>query len=108
MENFVVEYGILFGYGIFTVALLLALVFPAIQLFSEFKKAVVGILSIVGLVGLYLLCFVLAKGEPLTLGENFYSAEQIKFVNANLFMGYISFILAVVAIGYSSISSFFK
>ena len=108
MEDFVVDYGIPFMYIIFAVALLLALVFPAIQIFSDFKKAIVGLLSVVGLIGLYLLCFVLAKGEALTLGEKFHSAETIKFVNASLFMGYISFLLSLLAIAYSAISGFFK
>jgi|GEM_PF-6640399 len=108
MEDFVAGYAIPFAYIIFGIALLSALAFPAIQLFADLKKAIITFASIAGMAAIYVLCFVLATGEPLTLGENYHSAELIKFVNASLFMGYLTFVIAILAIIYSAVSNVFK
>ena len=106
--KYVVDFGLPLTYIIFTVALLSAVVFPAIQLFQDVKKAITALVGLVGLALLYLLCYAIAKSEPLILTEETISAETMKFVEANLFMTYITFAIALIAIIYSSVSQYFK
>jgi len=108
MEDFVVNYGIIFGYIIFGIAALSALIFPAIQLFQDLKKALTGLASIVALVLLYLLCFMMAKSEPLVLVDETVSAETMRFVEANIYMGYTTFAVSILAVVYVSVARFFK
>ena len=109
MEDLVVvNYLIIFGYVVFIVTSLSALVFPAIQLFQDLKKAVAALVGVVALVVFYLLCFVLAKSEPLVFPEETISAETMKFVEANIFMGYATFAVAVLAVVYVSVARMFK
>ena len=108
LPKYVVDFGLPFAYFIFAVALLSAVTFPAIQLFQDVKKAITALVGVVGLALIYLLCYVIAKSEPLVLSEETIAAETMKFVEANLFMTYITFMIAVIAIIYSSVSQYFK
>jgi len=108
LPKHVVDFGLPFTYFIFAVALLSAVAFPAIQLFQDVKKAITALVGVVGLALVYLLCYLLAKSEPLILAEETITAETMKFVEANLFMTYITFSIAVIAILYSSVSKYFK
>jgi len=110
MEELVANYGIIFGYIIFGVAGLAALTFPIIHLIKDkdFKKVAIAALSIVGLVVFYMLCYILAKNEPFALGEIYHSGEQMKFVEACLFLGYATFVFSILAIIYSSVSRYLR
>lgn len=108
MEEFIVNYGLITVYIIFAIATLSALVFPAIQLFQDLKKALTALIGIVALVVIYLLCYVMASSEPLTVGDKFVSAETMKFVEANIYLAYAMFGVSVLAIVYASVSRYFK
>ena len=104
----VVDFGLPITYIVFAVALLSAVAFPAVQLFQDVKKAITALVGVVGLAVLYLLCYAVAKSEPLILTDETISAETMKFVEANLFMTYITFSIALIAIIYSAVSQYFK
>ena len=107
-----VDYQILFAYFMFGVALLSALVFAVVPLFRNFKQALTALVAVGGIAVIYLICYMLTAGDPFTIttgtGDQTFSGGVMKFVEANLFMTYITFAIAVLAIIYSSISSYFK
>ena len=107
-----VDYEILFAYAIFGVTLISALVFAALPLFRDFKKAIPALVALVGAAALYFLCYFMASGDPLTIttgtGDETYAEGVMKFVEANMFMTYIVFGFSILALIYTSISSYFK
>ena len=102
---------IYWSYGLFFVATLGALVFPIVNLASDFKKAkntIIGILALVVIVGL---AYVLASEViPSFHGaEKFNITESIsKNVGTGLFATYLLGGLAIIGILYSEISKSFK
>jgi len=112
MEEIIAHYGIIFGYIMLGITALSVLIFSAIQILANLKKAKTAIFSIVAGVGIYLLCFVLARSIPLSTGTGdgviTMSGEQMRFVEANLYLGYTMLAVAILAIAYSSVSNLFK
>ena len=107
-----VDYEMIFAYAIFCVTLLSAIVFSVVPIFKNFKKAIPVLLGIVGAVAFYLICYALANSEPLTIttgtGIETTSGGVMRFVEANIFMAYSAFAIALLALAYSSVSSYFK
>jgi len=107
-----VDYLILFAYIIFGVTTILAVVFALLPLFQNLKKALTTLAGIGGLVLFYLLCYMLTSGDPFTIttgtGDETTSGAVMKLVEANMFMTYITLVIALLAILYSSIASYFK
>jgi len=107
-----VDYLMIFAYIIFCVTLLSALVFAVLPIFQDFKKAIPVLIGIVGAVAFYLVCYFLSSGEPMTIttgtGTQTISSGVMKFVEANMFMTYFTVVIALLAIIYSSVSSYFK
>ena len=107
-----VDYLMIFTYIIFGVTLLSAIVFATLPLFRDFKKAIPVFLGIGGAVLFYLVCYMLASGDPFTIttgtGDETTSGGVMKVVEANMFMTYIVFLVSILAILYSSVSSYFK
>ena len=112
LPKYAVDFGLPFTYIIFLVALLSVLGFALYQLVYLFidspKKALTVLGSVVGVIFIYLICYLMAKGEPFISGEDTISGGTMRFVEANLLMTYISFTIAVLAIVYSSVSQYFK
>jgi len=108
MEDFIVNYGLIITYVVLGIGILSALVFPTVQMFQDIKKAMVGLIGLGGLFVVYLLCYVMAKAEAFTIGETFVSADAMKIVEANLFMTYLALLIALLGIGFSSVSHYFK
>ena len=107
-----VDYELIFAYAMFGITLLSAVVFSVIPIFKDFKKAIPVLIGIVGAVAFYLVCYALASSEPLTIttgtGDETTSGGVMRFVEANIFMTYSVFSFALLALVYSSVSSYFK
>ena len=110
--KYLVDYQILFAYIMFGIALFSALVFAAVPLFRDFKKALTTLISVGGVALFYIVCYMLTSGDPFTYstgsGDFTISGGVMKFVEANLFMTYVTFAISILAIVYSSISTYFK
>lgn len=108
----IVHFGLILGYISIVIALLSVILFSAVHIFSDIKKAKTSIIAIVGIAGIYLLCYFFATNEPHVIfaADDIIemTGQQMKFVEANLFLGYFTFGAAVLAIIYSAISSFIK
>lgn len=96
------------------VALVLALVMPLPGIISNPKSLKKTLLIIVGLAVLFIVVYVLSKGEPNPAEYAGYSAEKITLykegstlANMNLIGVYIMGGLAVIAIVWSAIKGFF-
>ena len=110
--KYLVDYQLLIVYIMFGIALLSELVFAAVPLFRNFRKALTALIAVGGLVLLYFLFYMMSSGEPFTIstgtGDDTISGGVMKFVEANLFMTYATFAFSLLAIAYSSVSSYFK
>jgi hypothetical protein len=107
MEQIIVTYGIPLAYIFLGVALLGTIVFPIIQMIKEPKKSLVTFAAIAGMVVIFFICYALSAYEPLTVGNSTATAGQMKIVEAGVFMAYILFAVALLAILYSSVSRYF-
>jgi len=112
-SKYFLDFGLPFTYIVLIVAILSVVVFAVIQFanacIADMKKALTILASIVGVIGLYLICyFLLATNESVIINEETFSAGTMRFVETNLFMTYITLFIALAAIGYSLVSQSIK
>ena len=101
ISAYVTVYGIFACYIFLCVAAFVALIFPLIQMFREFKKALFLIGGAGVLVLLFMLCYSMSASETYTttVGEvKTISAEIMKLVEALLYLLYIVLGLGVFSV----------
>ena len=98
------------AYIAFALAVLLALIFPVIQIIDNPKGAVRPLIVVAFLVILWVVSYTLSDNTftPLQLEKMETTAEVSKMVGAGLIYTYFIFGLAIVSIIYASISNIFK
>ncbi len=108
MSDFIVSYGIPLAYLALFIAAVSALIFPFIQMFQDLKKAKIAFFGVGALIVLFVICYLLATGEPFTIGEINVSAGNMRFIEASIYLFYFLLAGSVLAILYSTISRYFK
>ena len=111
-SRFIVNYGTVFTYILFGVAILLILVFSAAQMFQDFKKAISALVGVGALVLLFLVCYWLSAAEPLTYftasGDKFTPGSTMKMVEACIYMAYFLFCGAILVLIVTSFARYLK
>ena len=108
MTDFILNFGIPLAYLALGIAILSAVAFPVIQMVTDFQKAKMAIAGVGVLLLVFLLSYMLAGSQPLTTNYVTISGEQMKIVEAGLYMVYILFVVSAIAILASSVSRYFK
>ena len=108
MTDFILNFGIPLVYVALAIAVLSAVAFPVLQMVSDFKKAKTAIAGVGVLILVFLLTYMLAGNQPLTTNYATVPGEQMKLIEASLYMVYILFVVSVIAIIASSVSRYFK
>ena len=108
MLDFILNFGIPLAYVALAIAIVAAVVFPAIQMVTDFKKAKAALGGVGILVLTFLLSYVLADSQPLTTNYETMEGGQMKFVESGLYLVYVLFAVSLLAIAYASVSRYFK
>jgi len=108
MTEFILNFGMPLAYIALGIAVLSAVAFPVLQMVTDFQKAKMAIAGVGVLFVVFLLSYMLAGNQPLTTNYVTISGEQMKLVEAGLYMVYIFFVVSVIAIAFSSVSRYFK
>ena len=108
MTDFILNFGIPLAYVAMGIAILAAVAFPVLQMVTDFKKAKTAIAGVGIILLVFLLSYMLAGNQPLTTNYETVSGEQMKIVEACLYMVYFLFTVSVIAIIASSVSRYFK
>ena len=108
LSDFIVDYGLYVAYAFFGFAVLLAIVFPAIQMIRNFKGAVKTLIAVAVVALLFLLCYSMSVAEPLTSGEQTVSAGTMKIVEAWIYMAYIILGGAILSAVVAPLSRYIK
>ena len=110
--KFIVNYGTIFTYALFGVAILLIIGFSAAQMFQNFKKAISALVGVGALVLLFLLCYWLSAAEPLTYftasGDVVTPGNTMKMVEACIYMAYFLFCGAILVLIVTSFARYLK
>ena len=109
---YVTIYGIFALYLVLSVAIFLALLFPAIQMFKDFKTALGAIAGVGALVLLFMVCYWLSVAEPFTIltaeGPQVTSAETMRAVEACIYMLYFMLAAAILSVMIAPLVSYLK
>ena len=112
VSRFIVNYCTLFGYCLLGVAILLMILFPAIQMFQDFKKALGTLGGFVIMLVVFLVCYWMGTAEEITMisGDKIVhvTAGTMKIVDAFIFMAYTLLIGAVVILILTSFARYIK
>ena len=108
MTEFIINFGIPLAYIALGIAVLAAVAFPVLQMVTDFQKAKTAIAGVGIILLVFLLSYMLADNQPLTTNYETVSGDQVKIVEACLYMLYILFVVSVIAIIASSVSRYFK
>ena len=108
MLDFILNFGLPLAYVALGIATLVAIVFPVMQMATDFKKAKSALVGIGILVAIFLLSYVLADNQPLTTNYETMEGGQMKLIEAGLYLVYMLFAASLIAIVYASVSRYFK
>jgi len=108
LSDFIVEYGIFATYIFLGVGILLALIFPAIQMVREFKKALKTLIGVGALILVFMLCYWMSTGEAVTISGISVSAGVMQIVEACLYLAYLMMAVAILAIVLTSFARYLK
>jgi type III secretory pathway component EscU len=105
-------FGIYTLYIFLAVAIFVTLLFPAIQMFKDFKTALGAIAGVAVLLLLFILCYWLSVAEPFTVdtgnGPVITSAETMRAVEACIYMLYFMLAAAVLSVIFAPVVSYLK
>ena len=109
---YVTIYGIMALYIFLAVGIFLALLFPIIGMFKDFKTALGAIAGVGALVLLFLFCYWLSVAEPFTVmtaeGPEVTSAETMRAVEACIYMLYFMLCAAALSVVVAPLVSYLK
>ena len=105
-------FGIYALYVFLAVAIFLTLLFPAIQMFKDFKTALGVIAGVGALVLVFMFCYWLSVAEPFTVmqadGPEVTSAETMRLVEACIYMLYFMLCAAILSVLVAPLLSYIK
>ena len=109
---YVTIYGIIALYVFLAVAILLAIIFPAIQMFKSLKTALTA-LAAAGIISLFFLaCYWMSAGEAMTViaGDKVevVSEGTMKMVEAFMYMLYFMLGIAILSVAVAPLVSYLK
>ncbi len=104
MSDFIVSFGIPLTYFILGIAALAAIVFPAVYMFQDLKKAKTALIGVLAMVVLFLICYVISDGTATDKA----TAGEMKMIEASLYTFYSMLAISMVSIIYASVSRYFK
>jgi len=111
-SRFIVNYATVFGYCLLGVAIFLMLVFPAIQMVQDFKKAIGALVGLVLMGLIFFLCYSMGTAEELTVisGDKVetIAAGTMKIVDACIFMAYTLLVGAILVLILTSFARYIK
>ena len=108
LEHITVSYGIPLAYIGLGIAALSVIVFPVIQMFQDLKKAARALIGLGVIAALFAICYLLADRKDFSIGDIYVSANQMKFVEASIYMVYILLFSTVLAILITPVSRYFN
>ena len=108
LENIAVSFGIPLAYFGMGVAALSALVFPVIQMFQDLKKAKTAFIGIGAIVAVFLICYLLAGNQDLTVGDKHVVGGTMKLIEGSFYTFYVLLATSLLLIAYSSVSHYFN
>ena len=104
-----ISWGLYFGYFLFGITLIAALVLPFINALKNPKAIVKAGIGVAALVGVFILAFAISTDEVTSIGAALgVSSTSSKMIGAGLIVFYISLIGAAVGLLYSEVSKAFK
>ena len=105
-------FGIYALYVFLAVAIFLTLLFPAIQMFKDFKTALGVIAGVGALVLVFMFCYWLSVAEPFTIltaeGPAVTAAETMRAVEACIYMLYFMLCAAILSVLVAPLLSYLK
>ena len=110
ISAYVTVYGIFAAYVFLGVAAFFAIIFPVLQMFRDFKKALFVIAGVAVLLLLFMLCYSMSVAEAYTtsVGDTTATAGQMKLVEALLYLLYIVLGLGVFSVLVSPFLKYLK
>ena len=108
LEQITVNFGIPLAYIVFGIALLGMIVFPVLQMVQDFKKALSAFVAIGIILVVFFLCYALAANEPFTVQDINVAAGKMRFFEAGIFLIYLLFCGAFLAILVAPLSRYLK
>lgn len=104
-----INIGIYITYILFAIAILALIVFPFYFMFTNFKKAKGGLLSILGLVVIFVLSYLVAPADQGVFYENFgIGPGASKLIGGGLILTYLIFFGVIITAFYNEIAKWFK
>jgi hypothetical protein len=109
---YVTIYGIIALYIFLAVGILVALFFPIVGMFKDFKTALGAIFGVGALLLLFLFCYWLSVAEPFVVdtgdGPVTTSAETMRAVEACIYMLYFMLCAGILSVVFAPLVSYLK
>ena len=109
---YVTIYGIVTLYIFLAVAIVLALVFPAIQMFKSLKTALTALAALAVIFLFFMICYWMSAGEAMTViaGDKVevVSEGTMKMVEAFIYMLYFMLGIAILSVAVAPLVSYLK
>lgn len=109
MSDTIINIGIYLTYALFAICVLIALVFPIIQLVGDFKKAKTALFGIIGMAAIVAIGYFLSSGEQgaaaLKLGVG---PNEVRLISAGLITTYVLMGITVLVAILSTVTKHFK
>ena len=106
------DFSLYINYILFIIAVILALIFPAVYFVQNFKESKKLLIIIPMLIGLFVLCYAMASSE---IGPGLLKAANnmgvdggtMKMIETMLFVAYLLFVVSIAAIIFASVRPLF-
>ena len=108
LSDLIVNYGTILAYIFLGVAILLTIAFPLIQMVRDFKKALKTLAGVGAIVLAFMVCYWTSAGEAMTVNDIHVAGGLMKIVEACLYLGYVMFVGAVLAVVITPLSRYIK
>ena len=109
---YVTIYGIFALYVFLAVAIFLAILFPAIQMFKSLKTALTAIVGLGVILLFFMACYWMSVGEPMTVikGDEVETvpASTMKLVESFMYMLYLMLGAAILSVAVAPVVSYLK
>ena len=109
MESTLINLGMIIYYILLFVSILAALIFPLMQIFSNFKAAKGGLLGIAAILAIFFISYAVSPADTGVFYDRFgISPTLSKLIGGGLVATYLFFIAAAISIIYASVAKFFR
>jgi len=109
MNDTVINIGIYLTYALLGICVLVALVFPLIQLVTDFKKAKTAVFGILGLAIIVVLGYFFSSAEVSEVATKMgVGPKGVRFIGAGMITTYVLMGIALIAAILSTVTKQFK